>query len=139
MTNMRTATIRVGAALMLAAASVAIGSGTAGAEPTGHEVKYILSSGTGASFQVNYLTAAPASMDALNADPYAFLKKEEVPTPWEVTVTLQDPQWATIDASIGFHRASAQPNPHCEIQVDGKVVVQADGPYTARCQLGNWN
>src|SRR5690349_9837104 len=139
MTNMRTATIRVGAALMLATASLAIGSGTASAEPTGHQVKYILTSDTGASFQVNYLTAQPPSKDAYNADAYAFLKKEEVPTPWEFTTTLDDPQWATIDASIGFHRANAQPNPHCEIQVDGQTVVTGDGPYTARCQLSNWN
>ena len=136
---MRTATIRVGAALMLAAASLAVGSGTAGAEPTGHQVKYILSSDTGASFQVNYLITQPPSKDAYNADAYAFLKKEEVPTPWEFTTTLDDPQWATIDASVGYHRANAQPNPHCEIQVDGQVVVQGDGPYTARCQLSNWN
>jgi hypothetical protein len=138
MTNMRTATIRVGAALMLATASLAVGSGTATAEPTGHQVKYVLTSATGASFQVNYLTAQPASKDAYNADPYAFLKKEEIGTPWEFTTTLEDAQWATIDASIGFHRANAQPNPHCEIWVDDQLVTQGDGPYTARCQLANW-
>jgi hypothetical protein len=136
---MRTATIRVGAALLLAAASIVAGSAPAGAEPTGHEVKYVLTSATGANFQVNYLVAQPPSKEAYNADPYAFLKKEDVPTPWEFTTTLEDPQWATVDMSIGYHRMNAEPAAHCEILVDGQVVVQGDGPYTARCQLANWN
>ncbi|OBK78259.1 hypothetical protein A5651_03235 [Mycobacterium sp. 1274761.0] len=123
---------------MLAAASVGVGSAPASAEATGHQVKYILTSGTGVSFQVNYLTAQPPSKAAYNADPYAFLKKEEVPTPWEFTVTLEDPQWATLDASAAAHGGQAVPGAHCEIQVDGQVVSQGDGPYTARCQLGNW-
>jgi hypothetical protein len=89
-------------------------------------------------FQVNYLIAQPPSKDAYNADPYAFLKKEEVPTPWEFTTTLEDPQWATIDASAAAHGGQAVANAHCEIQVDGVVVSQSGGPYTARCQLGNW-
>lgn len=135
---MRTATIRVGAALILAAASVGVSSATANAEPTGHQVKYVLTSDTGVVFQVNYLTAQPASKDAYNADPYAFLKKEDVGTPWEFTTTLEDAQWATIDASAAAHGGQAAPNAHCEIQVDGQVVSQSDGPYTARCQLGNW-
>jgi hypothetical protein len=135
---MRTATIRVGAALVLAAASVGAGSATANAEPTGHEVIYRLTSATGVSFQVNYLVAQPPSKDAYNDDPYAFLKKEEVGTPWEFKTTLEDGQWATLDASAAAHGGQAAPNAHCEIAIDGQVVVQGDGPYTARCQLGNW-
>jgi hypothetical protein len=123
---------------MLATASVGVSSATANAEPAGHTVRYVLSSGTGVVFQVNYLTAQPPSKEAYNADPYAFLKKEDVPTPWEFTTTLQDPQWATIDASAAAHGGQAVPGAHCEISVDGQVVSQSDGPYTARCQLSNW-
>jgi hypothetical protein len=123
---------------MLAAASVGVGTATANAEPAGHQVKYVLTSDTGVTFQVNYLTAQPPSKDAYNADPYTFLKKEDVPTPWEFTTTLQDSQWATIDASAAAHGGQAVPNVHCEIQVDGQVVSQNSGPYTARCQLANW-
>ncbi|RDH75134.1 hypothetical protein DVS77_28435 [Mycolicibacterium moriokaense] len=135
---MRTATTRVGAALMLVAASVAVSQATASAEPPVPNVKYILTSDTGVSFQVNYLVSQPPSMAAYNADPYAFLKKEEVPTPWEFSTTLDDPQWATLDASAAAHGGQAPPSAHCEIQVDGQVVSQADGPYTARCQLSKW-
>jgi len=123
---------------MLASASVVVGQTTANAEPPAPNVKYILTSDTGVSFQVNYLTAQPPSKDAYNKDPYAFLKKEEVPTPWEFTTTLEDPQWATIDASAAAHGGQAVPNARCEIQVDGQVVSQSGGPYTARCQLANW-
>ena len=135
---MRTATIRVGAALVLAAASVGVNSATVNAEPAGHKVVYRLTSDTGVGFQVNYLTAQPPNKDAYNADPYAFLKKEDVGTPWELTTTLEDPQWATLDASAAAHGGQAPPNAHCEIEVDGQVVMQSGGPYTARCQLGNW-
>ncbi len=135
---MRTATIRVGAALVLAAASVGVNSATVNAEPAGHKVVYRLTSDTGVGFQVNYLTAQPPNKDAYNANPYAFLKKEDVGTPWELTTTLEDPQWATLDASAAAHGGQAPPNAHCEIEVDGQVVMQSGGPYTARCQLGNW-
>ncbi len=135
---MRNVRAKIGATAAVALAVVASAPATATAEPPVPNVKYILTSASGASFQVNYLTAQPPSKDAYNADPYAFLKKEEVPTPWEFTTTLDDPQWATIDASIGFHRMSAEPAPHCEILIDGVVVSQGDGPYTARCQLSNW-
>jgi len=123
---------------MVAAASVTVSPVTANAQPPVPNVKYILTSDTGVSFQVNYLIAQPPSKDAYNADPYAFLKKEEVPTPWEFTTTLADPQWATIDASAAAHGGQAVANAHCEIQVDGVVVSQSGGPYTARCQLSNW-
>ncbi len=136
---MRNVKAKIGAVAAVALAVVASAPATVSAEPPVPNVKYVLTSATGASFQVNYLIAQPPSKDAYNDDPYAFLKKEELGTPWEFTTTLEDAQWATIDASIGFHRANAQPNPHCEIWVDGQLAVQGDGPYTARCQLSNWN
>jgi hypothetical protein len=135
---MRNVKTRLGVAAAVGLAVLASAPVTSNAEPAGHQVKYTLTSGTGVSFQINYLTAQPPSKNAYNADPYAFLKKEEVPTPWEFTTTLADPQWATIDASAAAHGGQAVANAHCQIEVDGQVVSQSDGPYTARCQLGNW-
>jgi hypothetical protein len=135
---MRNVKAKFGAFAAVALAVVASAPATSSAEPPVPNVKYILTSETGVSFQVNYLIAQPPSKDAYNADPYAFLKKEEVPTPWEFTTTLEDPQWATIDASAAAHGGQAVANAHCEIQVDGVVVSQSGGPYTARCQLSNW-
>ncbi len=139
--NMRNPTARIGAVAALAAAVLAAPA-TSNAEPAGHEVVYTLTSATGVSFQVNYLTAQPPSMAAYNADAYAFLKKEELGTaePLVLKTTLEDPQWAYIDASAAAHGGQAAAFPRCEISVDGQVVTQSDGsePYTARCALSRW-
>ena len=58
--------------------------------------------------------------------------------PWVFETTLADPQWAIITASTAVHAMQAPPSPHCEIAIDGQVVVQQDGPYTAQCQLSQW-
>ena len=139
---MRTATARVGAALVVVAASIAVGHATANAEPATHQVRYTLTSDTPAGFDLNYLTAQPSNKEAYNADPYAFLKKERVDlapgVPWVFETTLADPQWGIITASTAVHAMQASPNPHCEIAIDGQVAVQQGGPYTAQCQLGQW-
>ncbi|BBY42934.1 hypothetical protein [Mycolicibacterium celeriflavum] len=139
---MRTATAKVGAAFMVAAASVAVSHATADAQSAGHLVKYTLTSTGAADFQLNYLTAQPPSKEAYNADAYAYLKKETVNlapgVPWVFETTLEDPQWAILTASTGVHAMTAPPNPHCEITIDGQVAVQQDGPYTVQCQLSQW-
>jgi hypothetical protein len=30
------------------------------------------------------------------------------------------------------------PNPHCEIAIDGQLVLQQDGETGAACQLSRW-
>jgi hypothetical protein len=141
-TDMRTATTRVGAAFMVAAASVAVSQGTANAEPAGHQVRYTLTSATGVGFDLFYLTTQPPSKEAYDADAYAFVKSERVNVaagvPWVFETTLADPQWAIITASTAVHAMQAPPNPHCEIAIDGQVAVQQDGPYTVQCKLGQW-
>jgi hypothetical protein len=138
---MRTATTRVGATFLLATALAAASQTTATADPPPAEpnVQYTLTSQTGVSFNVNYITAQPASLAAFNADAYSYLKKEEVPTadPWVFKTTLNDTSWAFVDMSAAAHGGQAPPYPHCEIAVNGQVVSQAGGdPYTARCSLG---
>jgi hypothetical protein len=138
---MRTA-IRVGAALVVAAAGIAVGHGTASAEPAGHQVRYTLTTGGPADFDLFYLTAQPPNKQAYNADAYAFVKKETVnvgpDAPWVFETTLADPQWAIFTVSSTTHGGQAAPNPHCEIAVDGQVVVQQDGPYNLQCKLSQW-
>jgi hypothetical protein len=127
---------------MLAAASIAIGAGTATAQPAGHVVRYTLVSAGAADYTLNYLTAQPPSKEAYNADAYAYLKKEEVVlqpgVPWVFETTLEDPQWAILTASTGVHAMQGSPNPHCEIAIDGQIAIQQDGPYTVQCQLSQW-
>jgi hypothetical protein len=139
---MRTAKTRVGAAFMVAAASIAVGQATATAEPAGHQVRYTLTAAGPADFDLFYLTTQPPSKAAYNADAYAFVKKEQVTlapgVPWVFETTLADPQWAIFTVSSTTHGGQAAPNPHCDIAVDGQVVVQQDAPYNLQCQLGQW-
>jgi hypothetical protein len=138
---MRTA-IRVGAALVVAAAGIAVSQGTSTAEPAGHQVRYTLTVGGPADFDLFYLTAQPPNKQAYNADAYSFVKKEVVnvgpEAPWVFETTLADPQWAIFTVSSTTHGGQAAPNPHCEIAVDGQVVVQQDGPYNLQCKLSQW-
>ena len=143
---MGNATRKVGAALMVVAASCAVsqtvGSAVANAEPDGHQVHYTLTSAGPADFDLYYLTTQPPSKAAYDADPYSFLKKETVSlapgVPWVFDTTLADPQWAILTVSSTTHGGQAAPNPHCEIAVDGQVAVQQDAPYNLQCQLKQW-
>jgi hypothetical protein len=127
---------------MVAAASVALSHATAEAQPSGHVVRYTLVSAGAGDYNLNYLIAQPPSKEAYNADAYKYLKSEQVDlapgVPWVFETTLEDPQWAILTASTGVHAMTAPPSPHCEIAIDGQVVVQQDGPYTVQCQLSQW-
>jgi hypothetical protein len=134
--------IRVGAALVVAAAGIAVSQGTSSAAPAGHQVRYTLTTAGPADFDLFYLTTQPPNKQAYNADAYAFVKKETVnvgpDAPWVFETTLADPQWAIFTVSSTTHGGQAAPNPHCEIAVDGQVVVQQDGPYNLQCKLSQW-
>jgi hypothetical protein len=139
---MRKTTARVGAALAVAAAAIAVGHGTASAEPAGHQVRYTLTAAGGADFDLFYLTTQPPNKQAYNADAYAFVKREKINlapgVPWVFETTLADPQWAILTVSSTTHGGQAAPNPHCEIAIDGQVVVQQDAPYNLQCQGSQW-
>lgn len=142
---MRTATSKIGAAFGVAALVAAAGlisPATSNAEPAGHQVRYTLTSGADADFDLFYLVNQPADKAAYNADSYAYLKKEEITlaagVPWVFETTLADPQWAILTVSSTTHGGRAAPNPHCDIAVDGQVAVQQDAPYNLQCQLGQW-
>lgn len=141
MTNMRKGTLTVGAAVVLAAAGIA-GSGVAAAEPVGQQVRYTLVSAGAYEFDLFYLTSQPPSMEAFNADAYAYAKREKVNlepgVPWVFETTMADPQWAILTVSSTTRGGRAAPNAHCDIAVDGQVQVAQDDPYNVRCQLSQW-
>ena len=139
---MRNVVIRSGAAAAIAVAGLAPTQAISSAEPPGHQVRYTLTSTGATGFDVYYLTTDPPSKEAYDADPYAFLKNERVNlapgVPWVFETTLADPQWAIFTVSSTTHGGQAAPNPHCEIAVDGEVVVQQDAPYNLQCKLSQW-
>ena len=73
MTGMRKATVKLsvvcGAAAVAAAGLMAP---VASAAPAGHEVRYTLSVGGPATFDLRYLVNQPANKAAYNADAYAY-------------------------------------------------------------------
>lgn len=143
---MRTATSTMGAAVLAAAAAIAVSVSPAAAQPSdqpsGQQVRYTLTSAGAYEFDLFYLVTQPPSMEAFNADAYAFAKREKVSlapgAPWVFETTLEDPQWAIMTVSSTTRGGQAAPNAHCDIAVDGEVVVQHDDPYNVRCQLSRW-
>ncbi len=131
----------MGASLLAATTSVMVGQPTAGAQPA-QQVRYTLVSGGAYEFDLFYLTSQPPSMEAFNADAYAFAKREKVNlapgVPWVFETTMADPQWAILQVSSTTKGGQAAPNAHCDIAVDGQVLTQQDNPYNVRCQLGRW-
>lgn len=111
------------------------------AEPPGHQVRYTITTGQEATLSLNYLIAAPESQAALNANSSAYLRNERITVapgaPWVYETTLNDTSWAYVMAG-GAARYNGTPNPHCEIAVDGNVVVQQDGETAATCALKAW-
>lgn len=121
---------------------VAVTQAPASADPAPQQVKYTLTSAGAYEFDLFYLTSQPPSMEAFNADAYAFATREKVNlapgVPWVYETTLEDPQWAILTVSSTTRGGQAAPNAHCEIAVDGEVLVQHDDPYNVRCQLSKW-
>jgi hypothetical protein len=136
-TYMRKATSMVGAALVLAAGSIAVSQATAGAQAEPN-VRYVVSADAPLSFDINYVISSPADLQAFNADSSFYSTRGSFVAPWEATATLADPQWAYISVARAGHAMEAPPNAHCEIWVDGQLAVQNTGPTTAFCQLSRW-
>ena len=131
-----------GAAAMVAGAALAFGTATASAEPDGQLVRYTLTSGAPYQFQVFYLTAQPPSMDAYNADAYAFAKRETITVgpeaPWVFETTLADPQWAILQVSSTTKGGVGAPNAHCDIAAGDQIIAAQDNPYSVTCQGTQW-
>jgi hypothetical protein len=91
---------------------------------------------------VLYLTAQPADKAAYNADAYSYVKRETINVapdrPFVFETTLADPQWAILQVSSTTKGGVGAPNPHCDVAVDGQVIVAQDAPYSVVCQGTQW-
>jgi hypothetical protein len=132
---------RVGAAMTIVAAGLSCSQAVSTADPTVHTVRYTVTAGQPATVDLYYLTAAPADQAAYNANPNAYLRNERVPVapdaPWVFETSLTDTSWAYVSAGAAARYNGSQ-NPHCEIAIDGNVVVQQDGENAATCALKHW-
>ena len=146
MTNVRTVTSGVsrrGLAAAFALAAVMI-LPPARAHADGHQVTYTVTSPNNLTATVSYVSSDPPSQAAYNADPSKFSTSVQAPlsggTPVTYTATLANPnQYASITASGMLHWPDSGNGPaqfHCEIAVDGQVVVHQDATTTVTCRLG---
>lgn len=106
----------------------------------GHEVTYTITATSDLTGNVSYIKTDPPSMAAYNANSSEYLETVRVPIgggqPLVYTATLADPgQWALVTASGGLR---INPEFHCEIAVDGEVVVSQQGGSGVTCATRAW-
>ncbi len=137
-----TTILGVGCATALAAGAclVAAPSHADDAAPP-HHVKYTLTAQNPIYAEIYYLDHEPAVWADWSHNPYEFLPNIEVdlgPTAaWTYELDLRKPEeWAMVIANTGPEPGS--PNFHCEITVDGAVVVSKDGAKGVLCSIRRW-
>ncbi|MCV7196805.1 hypothetical protein [Mycobacterium angelicum] len=144
MTNVRTVASAI-AALAVAAGFVA--PATSHADPAGHQVTYTITSTGNLTGNVRYINSDPPSQAAFNANSSQYLNTVQTAftadQPLVYTTTLANPnQWAFVAASGGCHwpdcGSGATPELHCEIAVDGQVVVTQNATTGVTCSTRPW-
>jgi hypothetical protein len=149
MTNLRRVAGVAAMATLTAAAGVEgvlVNPATAQADPAGHQVTYTVTSPNNLTATVQYMNSDPPSQAAYNADSSKYMTSVQAPIsggqPVVYTTTLTNPnQWAIISASGILHWPDSGNGPaafHCEIAVDGQVVVQQDATSAVTCATRPW-
>ena len=109
------------------------------AVPAGaHQVTYTVTTTSDLTANIYYVTADPPDQAAANKPEFMPMARTQVGpgAPWTVQVTLNDPtKWAFVSGSGGLR---VNPEFHCEIAVDGKVVVSQQGGSGVQCALRPW-
>jgi hypothetical protein len=132
----------IGSAMLLAAAGLTVTTATSGAdEPVLHHVKYTVTSENPFYAEIYYRDTDPPNFAEYSHNPYLYSPNVEADigpgAPWVFEAMLADPsQWAMVTATSG--PSAATPMVHCELAVDGVVVVSKDGPKGALCSMRFW-
>jgi len=121
------------------AATSTAATSTSAAVPAGaHQVTYTVTTTSDLTANIYYLSADPPDQASANAPQYMPMARTQVGpgAPWTVQATLTDPtKWAFVSASGGLR---VNPEFHCEIAVDGQVVVSQQGGSGVQCALRPW-
>ena len=131
----------VSLAALMAAAGVLAGSGRAHADPVMHHVRYTVSAQNPIYTSIYYLDHQPDKFSDYSHNPYSFTPHVDVDIapgkPWSYELDLSKPDvYAMVVASTGTEPGT--PGLHCDLAVDGAVVVSKDGPKGVLCSLRNW-
>ncbi|MBO0676599.1 hypothetical protein JRC04_03870 [Mycolicibacterium sp. S2-37] len=135
---MRTSTSRAATAALTALAAVTVSQAGASAEPAAHTVRYTITTTSDLMANIYYVGIDPPSQAEANSPQYMPAARVLVgpAAPWTFETTLADPnQWAFVSASGGLR---VNPAFHCEIAVDGQVVVSQQGGSGVQCSLRPW-
>jgi hypothetical protein len=132
--------------MLATAAAVVLTPATSYADPAGHQVTYTVTSPNNLTATVQYMNSDPPSQAAYNADSSKFMSNVQAPLsggqPVVYSATLANPnQWAIVTASGILHWPDSGNGPasfHCEIAVDGQVVVKQDATSAVTCATRPW-
>ncbi len=150
MRNLRKVAIWVAVATLTAASGVgaaAVGPATATADPAGHQVTYTITTTGNLTGNVRYMNSDPPSQAGFDANSSQYMNTVQTAftggEPLVYTTTLANPnQWAFVAASGGCHwpdcGSGATPELHCEIAVDGQVVVTQSATTGVTCSTRPW-
>ena len=131
-----------GSAMLVAMIGLLVSTGRAHAdEPVMHHVKYTITAQNPIYADIYYIDQEPAIFSDYSHDPYRFtphVNADIAPgKPWSFELNLAKPDdWAMVLASTGAE--PGEPQFHCDLSVDGTVVVSKDGPKGVLCSLRNW-
>jgi hypothetical protein len=133
---MRTAATMVGAAALVAAATVTVSQATAMAQGA-HKVVYTVTTASELNATIYYMATQPPSKADFNANSSQYLPSVKVNVnpgaPWVFETTLDDPDaWAIVTASGALRE---NPQFHCQIAVDDVVVVNQDAGSGVQCRM----
>lgn len=134
--------VSMASAMLVVAMGLPVSTGRAHADaPVMHHVKYTVSAQNPIYTDIYYLDHEPAIFADYSHNPYSFTPHVDIDIapgkPWSYELDLSKPDvYAMVVASTGTEPGA--PNLHCDLSVDGAVVVSKDGPKGVLCSLRSW-
>ncbi|OBH08105.1 hypothetical protein A5695_02425 [Mycobacterium sp. E1747] len=128
-------------ALLVGVAGSVVSAGHAVADPAMHHVTYTVSAQNPIYTDIYYLDHQPEKFADYSHNPYSFTPHVDVDLgpgkAWSFDLDMSNPDdYAMVVASTGTEPGT--PGLHCDLAVDGAVVVSKDGPKGVLCSLRNW-
>ena len=127
--------------LAIAGRSMSTVRALADPDPVWHQVTYTVSAKNPIYTDIFYQDQDPRVFSDYSHNNYQFTPQIHADIapgkPWVQVVPLLDPdQWAMVTATTA--REPGTPQLHCDLAVDGVVVVSKDGPKGVLCSLRTW-
>ena len=110
-------------------------------DPVWHNVRYTVSVANPIYADLYYLDQQPDKFSDYSHNPYQFTPNVQADIapghPWVHDVSLSQPEeYAMVSVSVGTEPGT--PRFHCDLAVDGVVVVSKDGDRGVLCSIRNW-